>query len=115
LPDFENLAVEDVARRDPRWPLASCQEDLQRTAADKIFNEAFRLSRAGDLLVVVDDEPGIVRPALEVFAEDLCQDRGAAGRGRDGAKVLPQPNLASFDDDRRRAGDPERERGDVRG
>jgi hypothetical protein len=53
---------------------------------------------AADLLVLVDDEPAVARPGIEVLTEDLGEDVDILGRRRNSAEMLAKTDVAVGDD-----------------
>jgi len=50
-------------------------------------DEALCLRLLGDLMVVVDHDPGLVGPVGQVFGQDLGENTDVLSRRREGAKV----------------------------
>src|SRR5439155_23495505 len=113
LVELEHLPVQDPAGRDPRWPLARRDQELEGACLDERRDEPLGVGCAGDLLVLVDHEPAVLGPRLEVLAEKLREDVDAVCRRGNGLEMLAETNVASVDQFERRACDAEREGGDV--
>ena len=114
LGDLERLAVEPILGRDPRRADAARDQELHRRDGDERLDESPRHGVLRDLVVVVDDEPRIRRPGVEILAEDLRERLDVLGRRRERAHVRSEPLVAVFDDRGGALRDTECERGDVR-
>ena len=73
LAELEGIAVEEVARRRPGGPLSARQEETP-SGRDEQPSDQLLGCLGRQELVVVDDEPRIVRPIGEVFRQELLDD-----------------------------------------
>ena len=78
LRDLEDISVEDAPGGDPRRAHAARDQDLHRRALDDRLDEPLRRDRCGKVLVVVDDEPAVVGPLVEILGQHLREDHHLA-------------------------------------
>jgi hypothetical protein len=115
LADLDDLAMENPSRRSPSRPTASGDEkpepgSQRQEPVDELLNGC----RVRDEVVVVDDQPGVLRPFREIVGEKLGE--GSCGLlGRFGyPDALPKVLAGSGNDRDDDIGDTDRERGDIR-
>ena len=72
---FEYVPVEDAPRLHPGGPHPPGDEELHRRAPDDRLDEGLGGLRRGEQLVVVDHDPAVRGPAVEVLGQHLGEKR----------------------------------------
>ena len=113
LRDLQDVAVEDVTTCHPRRPAARGDQQAQRGAVHQGVDELLARRGRGDVVVVVEHDPGVLRPLEQVVGQDLGQHAGLARRILRGRQPLLEASTGARDDLRRRGREPSRENRDV--
>ena len=105
-----------MLRSYPTWTHAARDQELDGRERDEGLDEVLRLRLRRDLVVVVEDEPGVRRPLGEVFAENLGEGLRVLGGSRKRTQVLAESVVAVVDEGRGGGlRDAERESRDIGG
>ncbi len=115
LVDLERDAVQKILRRDPRRSNTARDEDAHGSEREETADEVLGARFFCDLVVVVENEPGVLGPPRQILREDLGERLDVLGRRRQRAEVSAEPRIAVVDDRGRAARDPERKRSHIGG
>ncbi len=97
---LEHLAVQDAAGTHPRGARAARKEHLHVRPLDHGLHERLGRGRDGEVLVIVDRDPAVVRPFLQVLDEHVREEEGLAlGVVRD-RQALEHASAGAVDVDR---------------
>ena len=103
-------AVHERAAADPRGALTARDEDLdgQVLSRPEQLDEVLSMWLLAELLVFVEDQPGVLWPRSQILTDDLGEHVDVGGGSGDRLEVRAEALVASRDDLRRRSRETER-------